>query len=176
VTLLDHAERHLEDRGVSSAMIGAGALAIHGVSRSTFDRDLLVSDRRVLDSNFWSDLRAGVSVDSRRGDAADPLAGVVRCHQPGERDVDIVVIHAPWVDAVLMRAVSRETGGAAGRVVTAADLILLKLYAAGSQDRWDIEQLLALDSSGTVRRDVDQRITGLPVRCRPLWAELRDKS
>ena len=51
--------------------------------------------------------------------------------------------------------------------------MLLKLYAGGSQDRWDIEQLLALDGRVDVLRDVDTRIVELPRAARELWAQLR---
>ena len=62
------------------------------------------------------------------------------------------------------------------RVVEAADLILLKLYAAGSQDRWDIEQVLTLDTDGSIAATVDERLTALPSSCREMWARLRPPS
>jgi hypothetical protein len=68
-----------EQAHVPYALIGAVALSLYGISRSTLDIDLLVTDRRVLEPDFWSDLDAtGVRVDARRGDADDPLSGVVR--------------------------------------------------------------------------------------------------
>lgn len=66
------------------------ALALHGISRSTFDQDLLVTNLRVLDDAFWDDLRNIAQVDVRRGDADDPLAGVVRLQRRDDRDVDLV--------------------------------------------------------------------------------------
>jgi hypothetical protein len=59
------------------------------------------------------------------------------------------------------------------RVVRAADLILLKLYAGGTQDRWDIEQLLALEPAGALVDDVESRAAVLPPDSRELWARLR---
>ncbi len=171
MTLFDEIETILEQRGVRTALIGAGALAVHGISRSTFDRDLLASDSMVLDRSFWIDLPADAAVDLRRGDAADPLAGVARFQRSADRDVDLVVIEGSWVDALLARAERRMPGAAQGRVVTPADLVLLKLYAGGSQDRWDIEQILALDQDRAIRRAVDDRIGPLPARCKSLWAE-----
>ena len=43
-------------------------------------------------------------------------------------------------------------------IVTPADLILLKLYAGGSQDHWDIEQLLARDDRDVLVETVNSRI------------------
>ena len=55
-------------------MIGAAALALHGVSRSTGDQDLLVTDSAVLAAGFWESLERSTTIDVRRGDDADPLA------------------------------------------------------------------------------------------------------
>jgi catechol 2,3-dioxygenase-like lactoylglutathione lyase family enzyme len=84
----------LREAGIPSALVGAGALAVYGVSRSTVDQDLLVTDRRALDRSLWASLRASVEV--RVGDADDPLAGVVRISDAGERDVDVVVGRHRW--------------------------------------------------------------------------------
>jgi hypothetical protein len=68
----------LDRRGVPHAVIGAVALAVHGVPRATADVDVLVTDPRCLDATWWeSFVAAGATVDVRRGDAEDPLAGVV---------------------------------------------------------------------------------------------------
>jgi hypothetical protein len=160
----------LSDRGTPHALIGAAALAVHGVSRSTLDQDLLVDDSRVLDSDFWRPLAGEAVVDIRRGDSDDPLAGVVRISRGTERVVDVVVGRHAWQRDVLARATAVGDHGL--RVVERPDLILLKLYAGGSQDKWDIEQLLALDSSTETRSAVDERITLLPARSRDIWASL----
>ena len=53
MTLLDRIADALSARAIPHALIGAIALAAHGVSRSTLDRDLLVTDPQVLDEDFW---------------------------------------------------------------------------------------------------------------------------
>ena len=172
MTLLESVSDYLRRRTVSHAMIGAAALALHGVSRSTFAQDILVIDTRVLDDAFWRQLETRAQVDVRMGDADDPLAGVVRLRQGDERDVDLVVGRHAWQDEMLARAelVPNSNGLCA---VRAADLVLLKLYAGGSQDRWDIEQLIALDDSGAVAREVESRLSALPQRCAAAWTSLR---
>ncbi|MBL0278437.1 MAG: hypothetical protein IPQ24_20605 [Anaeromyxobacter sp.] len=71
--LLEEVSRHLSGRGVRHALIGAGALAVHGVSRSTFDLDLLVTDQAVLQAAFWAELAA--AGPSPLGDPTPPAAG-----------------------------------------------------------------------------------------------------
>ncbi len=52
-------------------------------------------------------------------------------------------------------------------------LVLLKLYAGGPQDRWDIEQVLALAvDREQFRADIDARAAELPSRCQRLWSRI----
>jgi len=171
--LLDLVADHLGRRGVRCALIGAAAMAVHGVSRSTIDVDLLVTDRRVLDAAFWSELPPIVSREIRAGDASDPLAGVVRLSSGGERDVDLVVGRGGWQDDILARAEETRHGGRTLPTASVADLILLKLYAGGSQDRWDIEQLLAGPDRSARVEAVERSVRQLPEDARALWRAIR---
>lgn len=109
--LLDVIVDELDRQSVPFALIGAAALAVHGISRSTLDIDLLVTDRRVLDGPFWSTLPADIERDSRPGDATDPLVGVIRFRAHDERDVDIVVGRGEWNVDVVMRGTPGIMGG-----------------------------------------------------------------
>ena len=166
MTPLQRVRRLLAEQRVPHALIGAAALAVHGVSRATLDQDLLVMDQRVLVPAFWDPLRTEMAVDVRGGDIDDPLAGVVRLGQPSDQGSEVVVGRPRWQEAVLARAEPR--GPEQLLVVQAADLVMLKLYAGGSQDRWDIEQLLALHPD--LARVVDERVGELPARSREIWA------
>jgi hypothetical protein len=97
---------------------------------------------------------------------------VVRVQLPDERDVDLVVGRHLWQQEMLTRA-DPITTGAPLSVVRAADLVLLKLYAGGSQDCWDIEQLLALPAAPAVAEEVEVRLGALPERASALWRRLR---
>ena len=55
-------------------------------------------------------------------------------------------------------------------VARAADLILLKLYAGGPQDVWDIDQLLDVD--GTLAAEVEAGLRWLPAECASLWRSI----
>ena len=172
MTLLARVSALLASQGMPFALIGAAAMAAHGVGRSTLDRGLLVHDPRVLSETFWADL-SGADADVRRGDDDDPLVGVVRLRQRGERDVDVIVSGRPWMRDVVARA--RVVALAEGPlpVATAADLVLLKLYAGGPQDRWDIEQLVAADSTGALIGVVASRLPDLPGSATVLWESIR---
>ncbi|HTR04356.1 MAG TPA: hypothetical protein VMN82_14285 [Thermoanaerobaculia bacterium] len=164
----------LEAARVPHALVGAGAMAAHGVGRSTLDLDLFTTAASVLSESRWSGLSdLGIRTDVRRGDLEDPLAGVVRFDMEGESPVDLVVGRSSWQEKILQRAVPTDIGDLTVPVATAADLILLKLYAGGSQDSWDVEQLLAAASEReTVVRDVRSRLSELPPEAAALWARL----
>lgn len=170
MTLLARVVRTFDDAKIPFALIGAAALAAHGVSRSTADIDLLTTDRRALDAQLWAPLH--VTVDIREGDADDPLAGVVRLSEPGERDIDIVVGRSAWQPALIARAQRVDIADTNVAVVDAAGLMLLKLYAGGSQDAWDIEQLLGAGDRAELTAAVDAEIVHLPQPARDLWTRV----
>jgi len=175
VTLLRGVLEVLEDQEVRYALIGATALAIHGVSRSTADVGLLVDDERVLDPGLWTSLRdGGASTRIVRGDPDDPLLGAVRISTPQERTIDIVVIPGGWVRDILEGTTAFAFAGTDVAVASASGLILLKLYAGGAKEAWDIRALLeSRDDPNSLRADVDARIESMPAECRRLWAQLR---
>ena len=57
-------------------------------------------------------------------------------------------------------------------MVQAADLVLLKLYAGGLQDAWDVQQLLARPFREDLIREVESRLSELPARCQELWRKI----
>lgn len=171
MTLLAQVSGLLARRGIHHAVIGA-ALAVHGVARATVDLDLLATDPACLDEQAWEDLRStGAAVEIRRGDEVDPLAGAVRVVLKDEPPIDLIVGKHSWQHELLGRATPIRIGDAEVPMVGAADLILLKLYAGGPQDAWDIDQLLDVDPS--VVTEVEATLGSLPQECTLLWRRIR---
>jgi hypothetical protein len=52
------------------------------------------------------------------------------------------------------------------------DLVLLKLYAGGTQDAWDVRALLEGPGRQHLVADVEADLAALPARMRELWASL----
>lgn len=171
MTLLTRVVDLLSSREIPHALIGAAAMAARGIARSTFDIDLLTTDTRVLRNEFWTSLTTGnASVDIRRGDADDPLAGVVRIETSADRPVDLVVGRHSWQARAVARA---ERTAGAPPVVTALDLILLKLYAGGAQDLWDVRELLRQPGAEDLPAAVEAELAALPPAMREVWADVR---
>ena len=174
--------RALEEAGIPYRVIGATALAAHGVARATQDVDLLVTDVRVLQQATWRAARIpGFEIEVRMGSADDPLTGVVRIDEEIDEDrnwetplvsVDIVVIDQPWASGMVeRRGPTLDVDGLSLESVALVDLVLLKLYAGGAKDQADLRELLAQDSSGW-RQEVQAQLGALPPRCRELWNSL----
>lgn len=174
MSLLARVSALLDRRGTRFAAIGAAALAAHGVLRATADLDLLVIDPACLDDRVWHELvESRVRVEIRRGDAADPLAGVVRITAQGEPAIDVIVGRHAWQGDLLRRSSPTQIGDACVHVVEAADLVLLKLFAGGPQDAWDVDQLLDVD--GAIAPQVEARLRDLPPECGALWRRIRSQ-
>ncbi len=173
MSLVERVAAILDQAGARYALIGAAAMAVHGVSRSTRDIDLLTLSAEWIDAARWARLSdAGVKVSVARGDADDPLAGVIRFSEAGERPVDLVVGRHRWQQRLLQRAEPAGAGGTRLPTALARDLVLLKLFAGGSQDAWDIEQLLAGPDRGTIISDVTADVGDLPAPCAKLWRRI----
>ncbi len=175
--LLQTVSTDLQRRGVPFALIGAGALAVYGVLRASDDLDLLVTDRTLLRPDAWDDLRAtGASVQCKAGDDDDPLAGVVRISRPNVMPVDLVVgRHPAWQREVIARATPRNIGVVTVPVVTAADLILLTLYAGGAQDLADVATVLESGDELSLVAAVESELVRLPDEARVAWNQVRGR-
>ena len=159
--------------GAAYALIGGHAMAARGYPRSTVDIDLLTTDTRVLDSATWRALAAGgASVDCRRGDDDDPLAGVVHIELADGTDVDVVVGRWTWEQQVISRAEVLRFGTSDLPVPLTSDLILLKLAAGGSLDLRDAAALLAVGDRQALIREVENRLAEVRPDVSQAWREV----
>jgi hypothetical protein len=163
----------LRARSIAFAAVGAGAMAARGVARGTRDLDLLALAPECLQPTTWIALPPSITVRIQRGDGQDPLAGVARFTSEGGRPVDLIVGKSPWQRGVLDRADTLQIEGVPVPVASLPDLILLKLYAGGPQDAWDVAQLLEIDSDrGAVEAQVEEGLGAMPEECRRLWLRI----
>lgn len=84
-------------------------------------------------------------------------------HQPR---IDVVVGKQPW------QARAEPIAGSPP-IVLARDLVLLKLYAGGAQDLWDVRELLALEDAASLRAAVTADIATLSKPLQERWAALQ---
>lgn len=174
MSLLAKVAGTLETKRTSYAVVGGVALAVRGVARSTFDVDLMTADVAILADAYWLLLsRDGAQVEIRRGDGDDPLRGLVRLVARDERPVDVFVGRGAWLDGVVKRAEPFALLDVRVPVVRAADLVLLKLHAGGTQDLWDVRQLLDADVAGELVSEVERRLAEAPRNAAIAWKRVR---
>jgi hypothetical protein len=170
---IDEVRGILESVGARYALIGAHAMAARGYPRSTVDVDFLTTDQRVLEPGIWAEIaRAGGTVESRRGDHDDPLAGVVHILLADGSDVDVVVARWKWEAAVIDRAERMRIAGIDLPVARTSDLIMLKLAAGGYLDQRDAAALLATGNRTELVREIEEHIDEVRPDIRSAWREL----
>jgi hypothetical protein len=94
------------------------------------------------------------------------IGGVVRLERESERPVDVIVGKHAWQARAVARA-ARPAG--CPPIVLPRDLVLLKLYAGGTQDLWDIRELLRVAEGETLVEAVDADVATLPPAMRERW-------
>lgn len=159
----------LERLGVRFCVIGGVALGVHGFARYTADVDLLTMDGRVLAEGFWT---GGAVPEIRRGDADDPLAGLVRWQVDPVHD--LLVGRGYAMQLAADSATPEATLGCP--VATPLALLLLKLEAGGPQDRNDILALADAQRTLGTADWLGEIVTHLPrlsTPARATWERVR---
>lgn len=150
----------LTESGERPLVIGAVALAAHGYVRATedFDLALAVHPRRLAElAELLRERLPGVEVAVEMPSPDDPLGGVIDLLRGGEDGDHVQVVNFDNAPAGGFPAIIRDAqsspfefyGGVRGLVISAEDLVFLKLYAGGGKSLLDIQELL-------VRRQLDR--------------------
>lgn len=173
MSTLGRVVQHLEANNIPHALIGAVALGVFGLGRSTLDIDLLVTSDECLQRHFWDPLRdENLSIEIRKGDSSDPLKGVVRLDSTGPQPIDVVV-GWKWTERLLTETELRPILGSNVRVLSAYGLLILKLYAGGARDLADADELLGLHSgTPSLEERLELEIAAFPEAVRENWKRL----
>jgi len=134
-------------------------MAAHGYARYTADVDLLTSSADVLNEKLWVPRFSG---EIHRGDADDPLGGIVRLDLDPPHDL---IVGRGFAMSHAVETAERHVGLGCP-VATPPDLVLLKLEAGGPQDLLDIHSFVASQKTidGAVWLDT---LPSLVARCSP---------
>ena len=133
---LDDFSRLFESLGVDYAVMGGIAVRAHGIPRPTQDIDFTAAiDRNRLAEVYGAARRLGYTIPAEfSSDRFDQVAGMplvrIRRYAEGKGvDVDVFLAESPFQHELLGRARIEQVDDLPIRVVTAEDLILLKLLA-----------------------------------------------
>lgn len=142
--LLDAVELLAREK-IGYAVIGAMAASVHGVVRASVDADavlsLTVRELSPLEKKFQV---AGFRTELRRGDAEDPIPGLLALNDSFGNRVDLLAGLRGLEDAAFTRAIEVPFQGGELRIIGREDFIAMKLFANGPQDLADARHALAL--------------------------------
>lgn len=133
-------------QGVSYAVVGAMAAAVHGVVRASLDADALV----LLQVREAAGLRrsfdaAGFITELRIGDPDDPIPALLDLRDAHGNRVDLLIGLRGLDPEALSRAGEVAFLGGVLRIVGREDLIAMKVFAGGPQHLADARAALQLD-------------------------------
>lgn len=173
MTVIEAVSQILESIEAPYALIGARAVGARGYPRMTLDYDFLTSDARVLEREVWKELEErGATIDPRKGDFDDPIAGVVHITFADRVEADVLLAKWKWELAIIERSERLDVGGSIVPVPVTSDLILLKLAAGGPIDLQDVVSLLATNRDSLVR-EVDDKIDQVLPDVSAAWERLK---
>jgi hypothetical protein len=133
----------LTDEGITYAVIGAMAAAVHGVVRASVDADVVLSVNtarlRQLEREF---VATGFQTQLREGDFEDPVPAVLALGDPHGNRVDLLGGLRGLELAAFSRAITVPFQGVALRVIGREDLIAMKIFAGGPKDMTDARAAL----------------------------------
>ena len=174
MNVLETVARFLDSIGAPYALIGGRAVAIRGFPRMTLDYDFLTADNRILNRGIWLPLeQAGATVDPRKGDLDDPIAGVVHLAFADGIEADVILARWKWESEIIQRAEPLDVGGVVVPVPGTSDLILLKLSAGGPIDLQDVVALVETDRERWIA-EVDEKIDRVHPDVAAMWTRVKE--
>ena len=130
---------------VPYAIIGAFAASFHGVVRASLDADAIISlqsSQADAEALLHALRKAGVKSRYRRGEARDPIGGVIAVEDRFHNRVDLVMKIRGMTDAVFARTIDVEFMGERIRVIGVEDFIAMKVFAGNPKDVSDVVGVL----------------------------------
>jgi len=130
---------------VEHAVIGAMALAFHGVIRASLDADaLLFLEGRSVESLADEFRKSGFMVEVRIGDVDDPIPALIVLQDSHENRVDLLAGLRNLDSKAASRTVPSDFEGVPLRFIGIEDLIAMKLFAGSQKDLDDARQAMAV--------------------------------
>jgi len=143
--LLDVVDRLVAEK-IQYAVIGALAASVHGAVRASLDADVVVS----IGIQQATDLErlfkgSGFSTELTRGDAEDPIPGLLRVSDSHANRVDLLLGLRGLDPQAFSRVVEVPFQGSTLRFIGREDFIAMKAFAGAPTDLADAARAIAAD-------------------------------
>ena len=135
----------LMDFSVRYAVIGAFAVSYFGVPRATADADTVIwlSGAGKSEQDLKDGLHAaGYDAQLKRGDIDDPISGAIIVKDRHGNRVDLLLGVRGMDPEAVSRCVDASLLDSSVRIISAEDLIAMKIFAGGPQDLEDVRGIL----------------------------------
>ncbi len=133
------------DFSVRYAVIGAFAVSYFGVPRATADADTVIwlSGAGKSEQDLKDGLHAaGYDAQLKRGDIDDPISGAIIVKDRHGNRVDLLLGVRGMDPEAVSRCVDASLLDSSVRIISAEDLIAMKIFAGGPQDLEDVRGIL----------------------------------
>lgn len=157
--LLVDAIEILRQERVEYAVIGAFALAVHGIVRASMDADVLLytTPRRLTELHARFE-QMGFGAEFRQGDSEDPVPAMLGLSDNHGNRVDLLAGLRGLDPLVFSRTIEVSFYGERLRIVGREDFIAMKCFAGGPQDLLDARSALK-SGNGPVDLDLLRFVT-----------------
>jgi predicted nucleotidyltransferase len=134
----------LQECGIPYAVIGAFAVSFYGEVRASLDADAVIfvhTNKEILTLEKLLKGR-GLDVQVRRGGGDDPVRGVLNVLDRFGNRVDLLTGIRGMPEELFSRAQETRFMDVPLKIVSAEDLVALKLFAGNARDVQDAESIL----------------------------------
>jgi hypothetical protein len=147
---------------IAYAVIGAYAVSFYGLLRASLDADVVLSSAGVEDTG-WKRLthalsEKGYGVEIRRGGMEDPIRSVIKVTDVFANQVDMLIGIQGMDAKAFERTVSVSFKSKELRIISAEDLIAMKLFAGSPKDMSDAKGLFEVLGESLNRDLLDQLV------------------
>ncbi|HYM36466.1 MAG TPA: DUF6036 family nucleotidyltransferase, partial [Steroidobacteraceae bacterium] len=132
----------LNSQKIDYAVVGALAVAVHGMMRASIDADAIVAATTSQLAGLQKQLvEAGFDVEQRRGGVDDPIAAMIIIADRFGNRVDLLIGMKGLEGSVYERAIQMQIPGfhSTLKIVGREDLIAMKIAAGAPKDLLDAE-------------------------------------
>lgn len=153
--------KRLNEFDIPYAVIGSFAASFYGLVRASLDVDAIISTagrEKNMEQLIASLEQAGLRVEKRSADSADPVRGMVSIQDQYENRVDLLTGIRRMPEDFLTRVTTAAFMGLSIQIIGLEDFIAMKIFAGGPKDIQDALGVLK-ESKGKIDLALLKRLT-----------------
>ena len=145
--LLLNVIKRLNTLRIPYAIVGAFAASFYGVVRASLDADAVISIKGKedkLNEILFLLKKEGLKIESRKGDAQDPIQRVINIEDNFKNRVDLLIGISGMKEDVFDRIVTAPFLKTKINLIGIEDFVAMKIFAGGAKDIQDVLGVLQI--------------------------------